>query len=122
MTAVCELAITGFYLTCGALKLRFDASFTAAMPTLHHLRRKRERANIKSAAIKKAQAVVFRKAPAKKKAAKRPVGLALAANGRRRVSKDELDARLIREARQSDRGKARYSVNDLRAKRGLPPI
>jgi hypothetical protein len=36
--------------------------------------------------------------------------------------KDELHARLIREARRSDRGAARYSVNDLRAQRGLPTI
>ena len=41
---------------------------------------------------------------------------------RHRVSEDKLDARLIREARRSDRGKARHSVNELRAQRGLLAI
>lgn len=41
---------------------------------------------------------------------------------RHRVSEDELDARLIRNARQSDRGKARSTVNELRARRGLAAI
>jgi hypothetical protein len=122
MTVVCALAITGFYLTCGALKLRFDASSTAAMPTLPHLVRKREKANTKDAAIEKARAIMVRKAPAKKKTAKRPGGLTMATNGSRVVSEDELDARLIREARRSDRSKVRYSVNELREQRGLAAI
>jgi hypothetical protein len=41
---------------------------------------------------------------------------------RHRVSEDELDARLIREARRSDRSKVRYSVNELREQRGLAAI
>lgn len=38
------------------------------------------------------------------------------------VNKDALDARLIREARDADRGKARFTLNELRAQRGLAAI
>jgi hypothetical protein len=65
-----------------------------------------------------ARAVAVRKTPAKKKAATRYARLTLMANGSSLVAEDELDARLIREARQSDRGKARYSVNELHARPG----
>lgn len=37
-------------------------------------------------------------------------------------AEDALDMRLIRQARQSDRGKERFSVNELRAQRGLAAI
>jgi hypothetical protein len=33
-----------------------------------------------------------------------------------------MDARLIREAREADKGKRRFTVNELRAERGLAPI
>ncbi len=92
------------------------------MPTLRHPVRKREKANTKTAAIKKARALAARKPPAKKNAASRYAGAMLATNSRCIVSEDALDARLIREARQSDRGKARFSVNALRAQRGLAVI
>jgi hypothetical protein len=92
------------------------------MPTLLHRVRKREKANTKDAAIEKSRAIMVRKAPAKKKTAKRAGGLAVATNGSRVGSEDELDARLIREARRSDRSKVRYSVNELREQRGLAAI
>lgn len=38
------------------------------------------------------------------------------------VNKDALDARLIREAREADKGKARFTVNELRARRNLAAI
>ena len=89
------------------------------MPTLHHRVRKNEKASTKAAAIKKARALVIRKSPAKKKASRYvrasvPTDLSL--------REDALDVRLIREARAADKGKARYSVNSLRAQRGLAAI
>lgn len=91
------------------------------MPTLHHPERKKEKANTKSAAIKKARTLVARKAPAKKKAASRYARTVLV-NSRCIVNEDALDARLIREARKADRGKARFTINELRAQRGLALI
>jgi hypothetical protein len=89
------------------------------MPTLHHRARKNEKANTKAVAIKKARALAIRKSPAKKKAS-RYVRASVSAD--LSVREDALDARLIREAREADKGKARYSVNELRAQRGLAPI
>jgi hypothetical protein len=89
------------------------------MPTLHHPVRKKEKANTKTVAIKKARALAARKPPAKKKAARR-YGRAVLAKSR--INEDALDARLIREARQADRGRARFTVNELRAQRGLAVI
>ena len=39
-----------------------------------------------------------------------------------RINKDAFDARRIREARGADKGKARYTINELRAQRGLAAI
>jgi mRNA-degrading endonuclease RelE of RelBE toxin-antitoxin system len=103
------------------LKLRFVASCIAAMPTLHHPVRKKEKANTRTVAIKKARTLVARKAPAKKKAARR-YARAMLANSRCIINEDALDAHLIREARQADRGKARFTVNELRVQRGLAVI
>ena len=91
------------------------------MPTLRHPVRKREKANTKTVAIKKTRALAARKAPAEKKAASRYARATLA-NSRYSITEDALDARLIREARQADRGKARFTVNELRAQRGLAVI
>ncbi|MGI8481944.1 MAG: hypothetical protein ACR2MF_07775, partial [Chthoniobacterales bacterium] len=102
--------------------LRFAASCTAAMPTLRHPVRKKEKANTKSAAIKRARVLVGRKAPPKKKAAMRYSRATLAARNNRLEAKDAADLRLIREAREFDRGKARFRVNELRAQRGLAAI
>ena len=88
------------------------------MPTLHHPVRKKEKADTKSVAIKKARMLAARKAPAKKKAESRYVKTVLV-NNRCIVNEEALDARLIREARQADRGKACFTVNELRAQRGL---
>lgn len=38
------------------------------------------------------------------------------------INEDAGDARLIREAREVDKGKARFTVNELRAQRGLAAI
>ncbi len=91
------------------------------MPTLHHPVRKKEKANTKPVAIKTARTLATRKAPAKKKAASRYARPVLV-NSRCIINEDALDARLIREARQADRGKPRFSVNELRAQRGLASI
>jgi hypothetical protein len=90
------------------------------MPTLHHRVRKNERASTKAVAIKKARALAIRKSPAKKKASRyvRPSS----SRDSTRVREDALDLRMIREARETDKGKARYSVNELRAQRGLAAI
>ena len=105
-----------------ALKLRFVASCTAAMPTLHHPVRKKEKANTKTVAIKKARALVARKAPAKKKSARRYARTSFATNSSCVIREDASDARMIREARKADRGKRYFSVNELRAQRGLAAI
>jgi len=89
------------------------------MPTLHHPVRKKEKANTKTAAMKGALAVAARKAPAKKKAVRRYANAILPNS---RINEDALDARMIREARGADKGKARYTVNELRAQRGLAAI
>jgi hypothetical protein len=86
------------------------------MPTLHHPVRKKEKANTRSVAFKKA-----RKAPAKKKARRYAVG-SVAASSRSVVREDASDARLLREAREADKGKVRYTINELRAQRGLAAI
>lgn len=91
------------------------------MPTLHHPVRKKEKASTKAIAIKKARSLPARKAPAKKKAASRYARTVLV-NNRGVINEDALDAGLIREARQADRGKPRFSVNELRAQRGLEAI
>lgn len=91
------------------------------MPTLHHPVRKKGKANTKRVAIKKARTLATRKAPAKKKAASRYARTVLV-NSRCIINEDALDARLIREARQADRGKARYTINELRTERGLASI
>jgi len=62
-----------------------------------------------------------RKTPAKKKAARR-YDRTMLASGRCIVNEDAVDARLIREAREADKGKARFTVNELRARRGLAII
>jgi len=82
--------------------------------------RKRERANTKSAANRKARATIAYETRAKKKATSAYRGAWGVRDGR--GSADAIDARLIREARQSGRGKLRFSVNELRARRGLPAI
>lgn len=89
------------------------------MPTLHHPVRKKEKASTKAVAIKKARLLAARKAPAKKKAR---YARTVLTNSRCIINEDALDARLIREARQADRGKARFTVNELRGKRGLASI
>jgi len=38
------------------------------------------------------------------------------------IKEDAVDARLIREAREADKGKTRFTVNELRARRGLAAI
>jgi hypothetical protein len=38
------------------------------------------------------------------------------------VNEDALDARLIREAREAEKGKTRVTVNELRTQRGLAAI
>ena len=90
------------------------------MPTLHHRARKNERASTKATAVKKGRALAIRKSPAKKKAS-RYVRASVSSDSSR-VREDALDLRMIREAREADKGKARYSVNDLRAQRGFAPI
>jgi hypothetical protein len=90
------------------------------MPTLHHPVRKKEKANTKNVAIKKARALAVAKAPAKKKAMR--YARATVPSSFSVVREDALDARMIREAREADKGKARYTVNDLRAQRGLSAI
>lgn len=90
------------------------------MPTLHHRARKSERASTKAVAIKKARALAIRKSPAKKKVS-RYVRVAVSTK-LSRVREDALDLRLIREAREADKGKARYTVNEMRAQRGLAAI
>ena len=89
------------------------------MPTLHHRIRRKEKANTETAAVKKARALTAGKAPAKKKAVRRYANAILSNS---RINEDALDARLIREARRADRGKARFTVNELRAQRGLAAI
>lgn len=81
------------------------------MPTLHHRVRREEKANTKDAAIKKGRALAAANAPTKKKASSFCV-----------IREDALDARMIREARDADKGKARRTVNELRAQRGLAAI
>jgi hypothetical protein len=88
------------------------------MPTLHHQDRKKERANTKFEATKKTRALASRKAPAKKKASR----YASASGNLCIIREDAMDARMIREAREADKGKRRFSVNELRAQRGLAPI
>jgi hypothetical protein len=90
------------------------------MPTLHHRARKNERASTKAAAIKKARPLAIRKSPAKKKATR--YVRARVSTDLSIVREDALDLRMIREAREADEGKARYSVNELRARRGLAAI
>ena len=90
------------------------------MPTLHHRVRKSERASTKAAAIKKARALTIRKSPAKKKASRYVRATSSSAGSR--IHEDALDLRLIREAREADKGKARYTVNELRAQRRLAAI
>lgn len=90
------------------------------MPTLHHRVRKKERANTKNAAGAKARSTVVRKGPAKKKAGR--YARASLASGFSIIREDALDARMIREARHADKGKARYTVNELRARRSLAAI
>ena len=85
------------------------------MPTLHHRVGKKEKANTRAVAVKKA-----RKAPAKKKA-RRYAG-SVAASSLCVIREDDLDAHMLREAREADKGKARYTVNELRAQRGLAEI
>lgn len=91
------------------------------MPTLHHPVRKKEKANTRTVTIKKAQVLATRKAPAKKKAGRR-YDRAMLANARCVINEDAVDVRLIREARQADKGKARFTVNELRMQRGLAAI
>jgi hypothetical protein len=91
------------------------------MPTLHHPVRKKEKANTKILAIKKARVLAARKTPAKKKAASR-YDKTLVATSRCVINEDAADARLIREAREADKGRARFTVNELRAQRGLATI
>ena len=88
------------------------------MPTLHHRARKSERASTKASPLKKASRSVARKPPVKKKARQYAAGSALGSV----VREDAVDIRLIREAREADKGRARYSVNELRAQRGLSGI
>lgn len=88
------------------------------MPTLHHPVRKKERANTKFAAIKKARPLAARKTPAKKKASR----YASATGSLCVIREDALDVRMIREAREADKGKRRFTVNELRAQRGLAQI
>ena len=92
-----------------------------AMPALHHPVREKEKANTKIVASKRARALTARKSPPKKKAKSQHARATLATKSRC-VSEDALDARLICEARQADRGKARFSLNELRAQRGLRAI
>lgn len=89
------------------------------MHTLHHRAGKKEKASTKAAVIKKARALAVQKSPAKKKARRyvRP-----RTSTDLSVREDALDARLIREAREADKGKARYRVNELRERRGLATI
>lgn len=88
------------------------------MPTLHHLVRKKERVNTKFEAIKKARALAAQKAPAKKKASR----YASATGSLCVIREDAMDVRMIREAREADKGKRRFTVNELRTQRGLAPI
>jgi hypothetical protein len=88
------------------------------MPTLHHPVRKKERANTKFEAIKKAKALAGGKSSAKKKAGR----YASATGSLCIIREDAMDARMIREAREADKGKRRFTVNELRAQRGLAPI
>jgi hypothetical protein len=90
------------------------------MPTLHHRARKNEKASTKAAAVKKARAFAIRKSAAKKKAT-RYVGPSVSRDSSR-VREDALDLQLIREARAADKGKPRYTVNELRTQRGLTAI
>jgi hypothetical protein len=90
------------------------------MPTLHHRARKNEKASTKAAVIKKARALTIRKSPVKKKAS-RYVRPSVSAD-LNRIREDALDLRMIREAREADKGKTRYSVHQLRAQRGLAAI
>jgi hypothetical protein len=88
---------------------------------LHYPVRKKERANTKSVAIKKARALAARKAPAKKKASR--YARTSSATGRLCVIReDALDVRMIREDRGADKGKQCFTVNELRAQRSLAPI
>jgi hypothetical protein len=64
--------------------------------------------------------LAIRKSPAKKKAS-RYVG-ATVSRELSRVREDALDLRMIREAREADKGRVRYTVNELRAQRGLKAI
>jgi hypothetical protein len=91
------------------------------MPTLHHPVRKKEKANTKTVAIMKARALAARETPPKKKAARR-YGRTMLASSRCIINEDAVDAHLIREAREADKGKARFTVNELRVQRGLVVI
>jgi hypothetical protein len=113
-------ALRETYLTCAVLKLRFVASSIAVMPTLHHPVRKKEKANTKTAALKKGRALAVHKAPAKKKASR--YAKTSFASSFCVIREDALDARMIREAREADKGRARYTVNELRTQRGLAAI
>lgn len=70
--------------------------------------------------MKRARLLATPKALAKKKAASRYDRIMVP--GSSSVNEDAVDARLIREAREADKGKARLTVNELRAQRGLAAI
>lgn len=91
------------------------------MPTLHHPVRKKEKANTKTTAVKKARVSAVRKAPAKKKAS-RYARVTIPTSSVSVIREDALDVRMIREAREADKCKVRYSVNELRAQRGLAAL
>ena len=88
------------------------------MPTLYHPVRKKERANTKFEGIKKARALAGRKAPTKKKASR----YASATGSLCVIREDAIHVCMIREAREADQGKRCFTVNELRAQRGLAPI
>jgi len=103
------------------------------MPTLRHPVRKKGSANTKAAAISLARRALVR--PSKKKVAFKPAksrapSRASSANngirqGNDRTSKifeDANDLALIRRARAANRGKRRYSVNEIRELRGLAAV
>lgn len=91
------------------------------MPTLRRPVKRKEKANTSATVLAKARIPATRKGAAKRKAAKEHSWARFVTE--RSIHRDDvLDARLIRQARRADRGKRHFSINELRAQRGLSAI
>src|SRR5438477_12722583 len=115
------------------MKLQSSAFCMVVMPTLRRPVRKKGSANTKAAAISIARRALGR--PTKKKVvfktakSRAPSRASRANNGVRqgndrtsRIFEDANDLALIRRARAANRGKKRYSVNEIRELRKLAAL